>query len=344
MKWNKYTLKTTTDAVDYISSILVDLGINCIEVNDNVPLSEADRKAMFIDYLPILPDNDGTAYITFYTEDTSNAADGASDSYNLTGIELNKPKNDLSDEELLMKLRTQIKEAGTFINVGEATITKEHTVDSDWINNWKEFFKPFVIGSFYIKPVWENGTVQKKGMHTINIDPGIAFGTGKHETTQLCIIELMKYIKKGMSVFDVGCGSAILSVAARKLGAGNMLLTDIDPSAVTSARENFEINGLSLEEVTILKGNLLEDKELQKLASQNKFDVIVANILADVIIPLSGVVHKYIKKDGIFISSGIIYTREDEVVSAIKSNPNLELLEVNHQGDWVMVSAKCRDI
>ena len=193
MKWNKYTLKTTTEAIDYISGLMIELGIDGIQIEDNVPLSEEDKKAMFIDYLPTLPKDDGTAYISFYTEE------------------------DNDDEALLHKVREKLKEASSFINVGEGTIEKDITEDIDWVNNWKQFFKAFTVGEFYIKPTWEEIDEAHKDMKMIEIDPGTAFGTGKHETTQLCINQLIKYVKPGDIVLDLGCGSGILSIVAKKI-------------------------------------------------------------------------------------------------------------------------------
>ena len=227
MKWNKYTLKTTTEAIDYISGLMIELGIDGIQIEDNVPLSEEDKKAMFIDYLPTLPKDDGTAYISFYTEE------------------------DNDDEALLHKVREKLKEASLFINVGEGTIEKDITEDIDWVNNWKQFFKAFTVGEFYIKPTWEEIDEAHKDMKMIEIDPGTAFGTGKHETTQLCINQLIKYVKPGDTVLDLGCGSGILSIVAKKLEAGKMAMTDIDPAAITASKENFQANHIAMDDIDL---------------------------------------------------------------------------------------------
>ena len=284
MKWNKYTLKTTTEAIDYISGLMIELGIDGIQIEDNVPLSEEDKKAMFIDYLPTLPKDDGTAYISFYTEE------------------------DNDDEALLHKVREKLKEASSFINVGEGTIEKDITEDIDWVNNWKQFFK--------------------------------AFGTGKHETTQLCINQLIKYVKPGDTVLDLGCGSGILSIVAKKLEAGKMAMTDIDPAAITASKENFQVNHIAMDDIDLYDGNIIDDEELQKKVGFNKYDVVVANILADVIIPISAIVDKFLRKGGIFISSGIIYMKEEDVVDAIKKNHKLKFMETVNQGDWRAIMAQ----
>ena len=316
MKWNKYTLKTTTEAIDYISGLMIELGIDGIQIEDNVPLSEEDKKAMFIDYLPTLPKDDGTAYISFYTEE------------------------DNDDEALLHKVREKLKEASLFINVGEGTIEKDITEDIDWVNNWKQFFKAFTVGEFYIKPTWEEIDEAHKDMKMIEIDPGTAFGTGKHETTQLCINQLIKYVKPCDTVLDLGCGSGILSIVAKKLEAGKMAMTDIDPAAITASKENFQVNHIAMDDIDLYDGNIIDDEELQKKVGFNKYDVVVANILADVIIPISAIVDKFLRKGGIFISSGIIYMKEEDVVDAIKKNHKLKFMETVNQGDWRAIMAQ----
>lgn len=318
MKWNKYKLKTTTEAVDCVSGTLIELGISGIQVEDNIPLSEADRKAMYIDYLPVLPDDDGVAYISFYTEESEN------------------------DEELLKKLRNKLKELSIFLDIGDGTIEKDITEDADWVNNWKEFFKSFTVGDFYIKPTWEEINDEYNDMNKIEIDPGTAFGTGKHETTQLCINQLAKYMKSGYDVLDLGCGSGILSIAAKKLGASKLAMTDIDKAAIIATIENFNVNSIRTDDVLILEGNVLNDENMQTQIGFEKYDIVIANILADVIIPMSGMVHKFLKKGGVFISSGIIYMKEDEVKRAIEDNMELEFLEVVEQGDWRAIVARKR--
>ena len=340
MKWNKYTIATKAGATEYICDMLIGLGITGLQIDDNLGITEEEKKAQFIDYVPVLASSDD-AYVTFYTETEDNENDEMSDSYNLTGVEVVKQTLKYSDEELLEKIREELLDASKFMDIGLGTITKDVTVDTDWKDNWKQFFKTFAVGNFVIKPVWDKETDSSSDVNkTIYIDPGMAFGTGKHETTALCIRELENYVKQDMEVFDVGCGSAILSIAAKKLGAGKMLLTDIDPEAVRVVNHNFEINSLETEDIEILKGDLLTDESIMKVADGYDFDIVVANILADVIIPLSAVVDRYLKKDGIFISSGIIYTRADEVKNAVAANANLELLDVKRDGDWVMISAK----
>ena len=315
MKWNKYRLKTTTQASDFVCSILIDLGITGMEVEDNIQLTEEEKKAQFIDYLADLPEDDGTAYVSFYTEEDSQDAD---------------------NEKLLDTLREKLKEAKSFLDVGEGTIEKTMTEDVDWVNNWKKYFKSFTVDNFFIKPTWEELDESHKNMEMIEIDPG----TGKHDTTQLCIKQLIKYVKPGDKVLDLGCGSGILSIVAKKLGATEVTMTDIDPAAIEAVGENFAVNKMLMDDVEVLAGNVLEDTKMQKKFETEKYDIVVANILADVIIPIAGIVDRFLKPNGIFISSGIIYMKEDDVKEAVKKNENLQLTDVVKQGDWRAVMAK----
>ncbi len=315
MKWNKYRLKTTTQATDFVCGLLIELGISGMEVEDHIQLSEEEKKAQFIDYLADLPEDDGTAYISFYTEENDDA------------------------NELLETLREKLKEASDFVDVGEGSIEKSVTEDADWVNNWKQYFKSFTVENFFIKPTWEKADAKYQGMKMIEIDPGTAFGTGKHDTTQLCIKELIRYMKPDDRVLDLGCGSGILSIVAKKLGAGAVTMTDIDKAAIEAAKENFEVNGISLDHVELFEGNVLEDETMQRYFSAQQYDVVVANILADVIVPLAGMVDRFLKPGGVFISSGIIYMKEDAVREAVSRNPNLTLHTVEKQGDWRAVTA-----
>ncbi len=319
MKWNKYTIETTTAAEEYMSSMLMELGIEGVEIEDKIPLSKEDQADMFIDFLPELPPDDGVSYVSFYVED-----DGT------------------DDAELLRQVKISLEDLRKLVDVGTGTITSDQTEDLDWINNWKEFFKSFYIDNILIKPTWEDLKVEDKDKILIEIDPGVSFGTGKHETTQLCIKQLQKYIGgelKAPKVLDVGCGSGILSIVALKLGAREVVGTDLDADCITSSQENMAVNHLPEELGTFYKGNLIDDTALQEKVGTEEYEIVVANILADVIIPMAPVIPARLKQGGYFITSGIIDFKEHEVKEAIEK-AGLKVVEINHQGEWVNITAQ----
>jgi ribosomal protein L11 methyltransferase len=313
MKWTKFTLETTTEAIDLVSDMLNDLGITGIEISDKVPITEEERKQMFIDILPELGEDDGTALVSFYVE------------------------IDEDIEALLEKVKAGLDELSAYTEIGTGRIEVSQTEDKDWINNWKEFFKPFrVDDTIIIKPTWEELTDYKEGDLVIEIDPGTSFGTGAHETTKLCIVGMKQHMKSDAVVLDAGSGSGILSIIAKKLGAKEVLGIDIDPNATNSAIENAEVNQLEIEagNLDFITGNIIEDDGIRTQIGKEKYDMVVANILADVIIPLSDVIGENLKDGGIFISSGIINMKEEAVREALIKN-QFTIIEVNRMGDWV---------
>ena len=317
MKWNKYTLKTRTEAEDLISSMMQDVGIEGIEIEDKVPLSQREKEQMFVDILPEGPADDGVAYISFYLEP------------------------DADQEEMLERVREGLKEiAGWGVEIGEATIQASETEDKDWINNWKEFFHQFYVDDILIKPSWEEVKPEDRKKLLIQIDPGTAFGTGKHETTQLCIRQLEKYVKPGVKVLDLGTGSGILGIAALKLGADYVFGTDLDENAITAVHENLAANEIQEEKFGVIQGNIIDDKATQDAAGYECYDIVVANILADIIILIQKQVPFHLKKGGIFISSGIIDMKEQAVREALEANEAFEILEVTRQGEWVSFTAR----
>ena len=317
MKWKKYTIETTTAAEDFMSSMLMDLGIEGIEIEDNIPLTKEDQADMFLDFLPELPPDEGKSHVSFYIED-----DGKDQS------------------EILKKVKIGLEELRDTVDVGSGMILSSETEDLDWINNWKKFFSSFTIENILIKPTWEDVKPEDKDKFMIEIDPGISFGTGKHETTQLCIRQLIKYIKDGHpKVLDVGCGSGILSIVALKLGASEVVGTDLDADCMISTHENMKVNHLDEKLGTFYVGNLIDDVDLQKQVGTEEYDIVVANILADVIIPMAPVIPDRLRKGGYFITSGIIDFKEDEVRDAIEKT-GLKVIEINHQGEWVNITAQ----
>lgn len=317
MKWNKYRMKTTTEAVDLISYTLGEMGIEGIEIEDKIPLSDEDKKKMFIDILPDLGEDDGVAYVSFYIE----------------------PEKDHA--ETLQEVTEAVRELADFVDIGEASIEKSETADVDWMNNWKKFWKPFKVDDkIIIKPTWEKLPEDTtEDTLVVELDPGTAFGTGMHHTTRLCITQMKKYLQKGQKLFDVGCGSGILSIIGLMLGAGEAMATDVDPNAVAAAIENAKVNHIDMSKYDVKAGDIITDADFRHTCGDEKYDLVLANILADVIIPLSGVIKDNMKPGALFVSSGIINTKEDAVREALLSN-GFEILEVTHSGDWVAFTAR----
>ncbi|MCI9383302.1 MAG: 50S ribosomal protein L11 methyltransferase [Lachnospiraceae bacterium] len=316
MKWKKYTLKTTTEAEDIISNMMMEAGIEGIEIEDKVPLSERDKEQMFVDILPDMPEDDGEAYISFYLE----------------------PETD--EQAVLDRVKAGLKEIQTWgLSIGEGTLTSSETEDKDWINNWKEYFHQFYVDDILIKPSWEETKPEDRDKLLIQIDPGTAFGTGMHETTQLCIRQIRKHLTDHTVLLDVGTGSGILSVISLKLGAEKAKGTDLDPCAVDAVRENLEANAIDPDSFELRIGNIIDDQEVQDWAGYECYDIVVANILAEVLVPLTPVVLKHLKPGGIYITSGIIDDKEELVVKTVKEC-GFEVLEVTYQGEWVSVTAR----
>jgi len=316
VKWTKFALETTTQAVDLVSNMLDELGIEGIEIEDKVPITEEEKKEMFIDILPDLGEDDGKAIVSFYISDGEDK------------------------DSILSSVKEGLVELADFVEVGDMEIAVSVTEDKDWINNWKQYWKPFrVADDIIIKPTWETLEEKKENDLVIEIDPGTAFGTGSHETTKLCIQGLRKYITDETVLLDVGSGSGILSIIGLKLGAKSALGTDIDPNAIHAMYENAEVNGITEEEFVVKIGNIIDDQTLQEEVGMEKYDIVVANILADVIIPLSAEIGKHLKKDGLYITSGIINMKRDEVKEAIEKN-GFTIVEENEMGEWVSFVAK----
>lgn len=314
MKWDKYTIDTTTEAEDFISMMLSENGIEGIEIEDNVPLTKEETGEMFIDFPPELPPDEGKSKVSFYLE--------AGEDHT----------------ETLKAVRIGLEQLRSMVEIGSGDITSSQTEDIDWINNWKQFFQSFYIDDILIKPTWEPLKEEDKNKFLIEIDPGISFGTGKHETTQLCIRQIRKYLKEGERVLDVGCGSGILSIAALKLGAGSVVGTDVDGDCITSTHENMTVNHLAENSGEFYVGNLIDDKAFQEKIGTG-YNLVVANILADIIIPMAPALYQCTKEQGVLITSGIIDFKENEVKEALEQ-AGFEILEVNHQGEWVNVTAR----
>lgn len=315
MKWKQFRLKTTTQAEDIVSSMLADLGVEGVQIEDKIPLTEQDKEQMFVDILPDIPDDDGTAYLTFYLDEEEDVA------------------------PVLMNVRKELEDMRAFLDVGECTIEESETEDVDWVNNWKQYFHQFYIDDILVIPSWEKVKPEDSDKMVIHIDPGTAFGTGMHETTQLCIRALKKYVTSETEILDVGCGSGILGMLALKFGAKHSLGTDLDPCAIDATHENMEVNGIRKDQYEVMIGNIIDDKAVQDAVGYEKYDIVAANILADVLVPLTPVIIHQMKPGAVYITSGIIEDKENVVVEAVKA-AGLEVLEVNHQGEWVSVVAR----
>ena len=289
MKWNRFTVKTKTEAEDIVISTLAEVGIEGVEIQDKQPLTEEDKAQMFVDIMPEGPADDGVAYLNFYLE--------------------------------------------------EDAIEESQTEDKDWINNWKQYFHQFYVDDILIVPSWEEVKAEDKDKMILHIDPGTAFGTGMHETTQLVIRQLKKYVTPDTEMLDVGTGSGILGIVALKLGAKHVLGTDLDPCAVPAVAENKEANQIVDETFDMVIGNIIDDKAIQDQAGYEKYDIVTANILADVLIPLTPVIVNQMKKGAYYITSGILDVKEEVVVEAVKA-AGLTVVEVTHQGEWVSVTAR----
>ena len=318
MRWNKFRLKTTTEAEDLVSSMLMDLGIEGVEIEDKVPLTQADKEQMFVDILPEIEEDDGVAYLSFY---------------------LDSEMDEEETKELLENVKRELAEMQEFMDLGECSIEESQTEDIDWVNNWKKYFHQFYVDDILIIPSWEDVKPEDSDKMVIHIDPGTAFGTGMHETTQLCIRQIRKHMTPDTTILDVGCGSGILGMLALKFGAKYSVGTDLDPCAIDATHENMEVNGINRDQYEIMIGNIIDDKEVQDKVGYEKYDIVVANILAPVLVELTPVIVNQMKPGAVYITSGIIDDKEEMVVEAVKK-AGLEVLEVTYQGEWVSVTAR----
>ena len=315
MKWLRFRIKTTVDAEDIVISTLYDIGLEGAQIEDNVPLTALEKEQMFVDIPPVTGEDDGTAYLSFFVE------------------ELDKK------DEILSDIQRELEELREFnIDIGEGSVTVTETEDIDWINNWKKYFHQFTVDDVLVIPSWEEVKDEDKGKFILHIDPGTAFGTGAHETTQLCIRELRKYITPETELLDVGTGSGILAILSIMFGAKNAVGTDLDPCAVDAVRDNMQQNNIPGDKFRMMIGNIISDQSVRDEVGYDKYDVVVANILADVLVPLTPVVKDHIKKGGIYITSGIIEGKEGIVKEAMERS-GFRVLDINSQGEWRSVTA-----
>ena len=319
MKWKKFTIKTITDAEDIIISTLYDIGLEGAQIEDKIPLTPLEKEQMFVDILPDGPEDDGIAYLSFFVEESD--------------------ENPVDTDEMVANITRELDDLRNFMDVGEGTIMVSETEDIDWINNWKQFFHQFYIDDLLVIPSWEEVRPEDQDKMILHIDPGTAFGTGMHETTQLCIRQLKKYITPETELLDVGTGSGILAIISLMYGIHHAVGTDLDPCAVEAVRENMEANHIAPERFDMMIGNIITDKAVQDKVGYEKYDIVVANILADVLVPLTPVIINQLKPGGVYITSGIIDNKEQTVRDAVEA-AGLEVIEVTYQGEWVSVTAR----
>ena len=326
MKWMKFRIKTITEAEDVIISTLYDIGLEGAQIEDKVPLTTAEKEQMFVDILPDGPADDGIAYLSFFVEEKENGL-------------LEVAGEDKTKEQILAEIREELSGLQEFMDIGEGTVSVDETEDIDWINNWKQYFHQFTIDDILVIPSWEEAEPENEGRLVLHIDPGTAFGTGMHDTTQLCIRALRKYITKDTVLLDVGTGSGILAILSLMFGAKKAIGTDLDICAVDAVRENKEANGIPEDSFELLIGNIITDKGVQDQVGYECYDIVVANILAEVLVPLTPVIVHQLKKGGIYITSGIIDDKEETVAAAVRA-AGLTVLDIQHQGEWVSVVAR----
>ena len=329
MKWKKFKIKTVTDAEDIIISTLYDIGLEGAQIEDKVPLTALEKEQMFVDILPDGPADDGIAYLSFFVEEKE---DGS--------LELNGEP--VTEAQICEKVKEELDGLRMFCEIGEGSSAVDETEDIDWINNWKQYFHQFYIDDLLVIPSWEEVKPEDQGKMILHIDPGTAFGTGMHETTQLCIRQLKKFITPETELLDVGTGSGILAILSLMYGAKHAVGTDLDPCAVDAVADNMANNGIAPEQFEMMIGNIINDKAVQDQVGYEKYDIVVANILADVLVPLTPVIVNQLKEGGIYITSGIIDDKETVVTEAVKA-AGLELLEVTYQGEWVSVTARKKE-
>jgi len=351
MKWTKLTIKTLAEAEDIIISTMYDLGLEGAQIEDKVPLTAWEKEQMFVDILPDAPENDGVAYVSFFVEvpeEEGTEGDAAAEATGITaglsdGVDNSyfavSTGQHVDIDALVEDMKRELDDLRMFMDIGEGTVTVSETEDIDWMNNWKQFFHQFYIDDLLVTPSWEEVREEDKGKKVLHIDPGTAFGTGMHETTQLCIRQLKKFITPETKLLDVGTGSGILAIVSLMYGIKSAVGTDLDPCAEPAVAENMEMNCISPDKFEMMIGNIISDKEIQDRVGYEKYDIVVANILAEVLVPLTPVIVNQLKPGGIYITSGIINGKEG-LVQRAATDAGMEVVEVTQQGEWMSVTAR----
>ncbi len=324
MEWTEVKIYTTTEGIEPVSAMLLETGVTGIQVDDDRQLKE---------YL-----SESSIYWDYVDEELLNKPIGET---KLTVYVSSNPYG----SEILMSIKeglNRLKSMDLGLDLGRLALeTTENLNDEEWLNKWKDFYKPFKVGEkLLIKPVWED-VENTEGRVVFTINPGNVFGTGLHQTTQLCMLQLEKYINENSVVADLGCGSGILSIVSLLLGAKSAFAVDIDENAIKTAYENAANNGIDKTNYYVTSGNIIDDKALQDEIGYGKYDVVVANIIADVIAAISPLVSKQLKADGVFIASGIIKDRVQDVYDALE-NSDFEVIDTSFKDEWVSITSKLK--
>lgn len=334
MKWMKFRIKTVTEAEDIIISTLYDIGLEGAQIEDKVPLSPLEKEQMFVDILPEGPEDDGIAYLSFFVEEKEDGQQAPESRYPM----LLQQGQEVTAEEILDRIQKELEELRFLLEIGEGTVEVTETEDIDWINNWKKYFHQFTIDDILVIPSWEQVRKEDKDKIILHIDPGTAFGTGMHDTTQLCIRQLRKFVTPETKLLDIGTGSGILSILSLMFGAREAVGTDLDPCAIDAVKDNMASNGISQEKFKLIIGNIINDTAVQEAVGYECYDIAAANILAEVLLPLTPVIIRHLKPGGVYITSGIIDNKEP-VVQAAMEEAGLQILDVTYQGEWVSITA-----
>ena len=318
MAWLKYEIVTSAEAEDIVASVLYDHGITSVEIKDKVPVPPEELDGVFTEILPDEPEDDGVACITFYIDE------------------------DAPDkEELRSNVARAVEELKTDYPAYSFEFSESRLDNDDWAHNWKKHWHTIQINDLYIKPSWEEVTPEMEGKKVLSLDPGTAFGTGGHETTRLCITGIQKYLKPGDCVLDIGCGSGILTIVAGMYGAGTCLGTDLDKIAIIASEENYRENADGDErDVKFVRGNIVTDEAFKAECGFEKYDLVLANILPEVLVPLSESVDTHMKPGAYLIYSGILLEKEEQVKKAIEKNDRLDIIETLYDGEWLAIVSR----
>lgn len=317
MKYVRFAIATVTAAEDIIVAELAEQGFTGALIEDHVPLTEDELARMYVDIPPEQGPDDGTAVVSVYVE---------------TPCDIEGTKQ---------RIRTALSDIATYTNIGAGTITVSETEDADWANNWKKDFHQFSIDQVLVVPSWEEPDTAAGYGSVIRIDPGMAFGTGTHETTRMCVKKLLRLIRKGDRVLDIGTGSGILDIVSVQCGAAYTVGTDIDRTALDVAHDNLKLNHCPHKSYELVYGDITDTeghaydrvRDLAHTGGAGGYDIIVSNILAEVLVKLCPVVYDLMRPGASFITSGIIEGKEGIVSDAMRS-AGMNVTGITPDGDW----------